>query len=124
MGLNRVPYGASHGIGHQLGAVAGVPHGYTSCVMLPHVMAYNEPATAERQQRIANALGKPNQPAAASMGELIASLGMPTRLRDVGVERHHFDAIANGSLANAWVRANAQPITSADEVLSILERAY
>lgn len=124
MGLNRVPYGASHGIGHQLGAVAGVPHGYTSCVMLPHVMAYNEPVTAERQQRIANALGKPNQPAAASMGELIASLGMPTRLRDVGVERHHFEAIANGSLANAWVRANAQPITSADDVLRILERAY
>lgn len=124
MGLNRVPYGASHGIGHQLGAVAGVPHGYTSCVMLPHVMAYNEPATRPQQQRIAAALGKPNQPASASMGELIASLGMPTRLRDVGVERDHFEAIANGSLANAWVRANAQPITSPDEVLSILELAY
>ena len=124
MGLNRVPYGASHGIGHQLGAVAGVPHGYTSCIMLPHVMAYNEPATSPQQQRIATALGRPDQPASTSMGELIASLGMPTRLRDVGVERDHFAAIANGSLANAWVRANAQPITSPDEVLSILELAY
>lgn len=124
MGLNRVPYGASHGIGHQLGAVAGVPHGYTSCIMLPHVMAYNEPATSHQQQRIATALGKPDQPASTSIGELIASLGMPTRLRDVGVERDHFDAIANGSLANAWVRANAQPITSPDDVLSILELAY
>lgn len=124
MGLNRVPYGASHGIGHQLGAAAGVPHGYTSCIMLPHVMAYNEPATSPQQQRIATALGKPDQPASTSMGELIASLGMPTRLRDVGVERDHFDAIANGSLANAWVRANAQPITSPDEVLCILELAY
>ncbi len=124
MGLNRVPYGASHGIGHQLGAVAGVPHGYTSCIMLPHVMAYNEPVTAERQQRIAVALGRPDQPASESMRELIASLGMPPRLRDVGVEPHHFDAIANGSLANAWVRANARPITSADQLIEILERAY
>ncbi len=124
MGLNRVPYGASHGIGHQLGAVAGVPHGYTSCVMLPHVMAYNESATVERQQRIANTLGRPDQPASESMSELIALLGMPTRLRDVGVEQHHFEAIASGSLANAWVRANARPITSAEQVITILERAY
>src|SRR5208283_3076389 len=32
-----VSKGASHGIGHVLGGTAGVPHGYTSCVMLPHV---------------------------------------------------------------------------------------
>ena len=30
-----VPMGASHGIGYVLGAAHGVPHGYTSCVMLP-----------------------------------------------------------------------------------------
>ncbi len=124
MGLNRVPYGASHGIGHQLGAVAGVPHGFTSCVMLPHVMAYNEPVTRAQQQRIAQALGQPDRPASESMSDLIASLGMPTRLRDVGVEERHFEAIANGSLANAWVRANARPITTSDDVLAILERAY
>src|ERR1039457_4808471 len=34
----KVPFGASHGIGHSLGAVTGMSHGYTSCVMLPHVI--------------------------------------------------------------------------------------
>ena len=33
-----VPMGASHGIGYVLGAVFDVPHGFTSCVMLPSVM--------------------------------------------------------------------------------------
>ena len=33
--------GASHAIGHVLGGSAGVPHGYTSCVMLPAVLAFN-----------------------------------------------------------------------------------
>ena len=35
---NGVAKGASHGIGHVLGGTAGVAHGYTSCIMLPHVL--------------------------------------------------------------------------------------
>jgi maleylacetate reductase len=35
-----VSKGASHGIGHVLGGTAGVPHGYTSCIMLPHVLRF------------------------------------------------------------------------------------
>lgn len=123
-GLNRVPYGASHGIGHQLGAVAGVPHGYTSCILLPHVMAYNEKATGGRQSLIGEALGNANKPAHEAIAEVVSALGMPTRLRDVGVTREHFSAIAEGSLLNAWVRANPQPIHQVDQVFEILEAAY
>src|ERR1700744_1963901 len=56
---NGVAKGASHGIGHVLGGAAGVPHGYTSCVMLPHVLRFNEPANAARQAMVAEALGAP-----------------------------------------------------------------
>jgi len=123
-GLNRVPYGASHGIGHQLGAVAGVPHGYTSCILLPHVMAFNAKATSTKLGLISEAFGEASKPAGESVAELVSELGMPTRLRDVGVTREHFDAIAEGSLLNAWVRANPEPIDRADQVLQILEAAY
>ena len=37
-----VPMGASHGIGYVLGAEFGVPHGYTSCIMLPAVMRWKQ----------------------------------------------------------------------------------
>ena len=123
-GLNRVPYGASHGIGHQLGAIAGVPHGYTSCILLPHVMAYNAKVTGERQKLVSEALGDTAKSANVVIAELVATLGMPTRLRDVGVTREHFNAIAEGSLLNAWVRANPEPIDHVDQVLEILEAAY
>ena len=43
--------GASHAIGHILGGSAGVPHGHTSCVMLPYVLDYNAPVNGERQTR-------------------------------------------------------------------------
>ena len=44
-----ISMGASHGIGHVLGGTCNVPHGYTSCVMLPTVLRWNEPANAARQ---------------------------------------------------------------------------
>src|ERR1700739_4152995 len=50
-----VPMGASHRIGDVLGAAHGVPHGYTSCVMLPSVMRWNKPANADRQALVAAA---------------------------------------------------------------------
>lgn len=123
-GLNRVPYGASHGIGHQLGAVAGVSHGHTSCIMLPHVLAYNEDVTSDAQRQIAQALDRPDVSASEAVAELIANLGMPTRLRDVGVERSHFEAISRGGLTNPFVRANPRPIESESQIEEILDRAY
>ena len=73
--IARVNYGASHGIGHVLGSIADVPHGHTSCVMLPHVMRFNEEATREKQKLIAEAMGRPGVPAADAVAEWIASLG-------------------------------------------------
>lgn len=122
-GLNRTPYGASHGIGHQLGAVANVPHGFTSCVMLPHVMAFNADVTQERQAWIADAMGAPGKPASEAVANLISSLGMPTTLREVGVNREHFDAIADGAMLNAFLRANIKRVDRGD-VISLLEKAY
>lgn len=124
MGLNRVPYGASHGIGHQLGAVAGVPHGHTSCVMLPHVMRYNVSATAEKQALIADALGHHGGKAADAMASLIADLGQPTRLRDVGVREDQLDQIAEGALQNHWVQANPVPLETPRKLRALLDAAF
>lgn len=121
--IMRVPYGASHGIGHALGAAAGVPHGHTSCVMLPHVMRYNEPATRAAQARIAEALGRPGVAAAEAVADLVRSLGQPTTLRAVGVSREQFPAIVEGALKNAWVRTNPRPLACA-ELMQLLEEAW
>ena len=57
--LGRVPMGASHGIGYLLGTLHGVPHGYTSCVMLPAVLRWNAPVLGSAEiGTSASALGK------------------------------------------------------------------
>src|SRR5262249_48931356 len=63
-GIGRVLWGASHGIGHQLGAVAHVPHGHCSCVMLPNVMRYNADVNGQQQTMISTAMGRAGMPAA------------------------------------------------------------
>lgn len=123
-GILRVPYGASHGIGHSLGAVTGMSHGHTSCVMLPHVMRWNLAQTAAAQSRIAAAMGATDGDAAGAVARLIADLGLPTRLRDLGVEKAQFQQIAAGAMENLWVRTNPRPVRSPDDVIELLESAW
>jgi alcohol dehydrogenase class IV len=130
-GLINVNLGLSHGLGHQLGARCGVPHGVTSCVMLPSVLEFNLEHTREPQARIAsifaNAAGKqvdPDAGAADLVRSFIESLGLPTRLRDVGVEPPEFPALAHDAMADLIVASNPRPVKDEAEVVSILERAY
>ncbi len=123
-GLGRVDWGASHGIGHQLGAVANVPHGYCSCVMLPSVLRWNLPVNAAQQTVVAQALGAKDADAATAVAKLVEDLGLPTRLRDVGVRREHYDAIAAGAMQNVFVRSNPRPINDPAQVREILDLAW
>lgn len=123
-GLGRIPWGASHGIGHQLGAVANVPHGYCSCVMLPSVLRWNKPVNGAQQGEVAAAMGRPGREAADTVAELVADLSLPSTLREVGVRREHFDAIAAGSLTNLFVNQNPRPVRRREDVFEILELAY
>jgi alcohol dehydrogenase class IV len=123
-GLGRVDWGASHGIGHQLGAVANVPHGHCSCVMLPSVLRWNRSVNAPQQAVVAQAMGAGDGDAAAAVAKLVESLGQPTRLRDVGVRPQHYDAIADGAMQNVFVRSNPRPITEPAQVREMLEMAW
>jgi maleylacetate reductase len=121
---NGVSKGASHGIGHVLGGTAQVPHGYTSCVMLPHVLRFNESVNAARQKWVSEALGRPDQPAADAVAALIAGLGLPTTLRDVGVKPEQLDAIAAGSMHDRWVHTNPRKIDDPATVRALLDAAW
>ncbi|HYZ40372.1 MAG TPA: iron-containing alcohol dehydrogenase [Stellaceae bacterium] len=119
-----VSKGASHGIGHVLGGTANVPHGYTSCVMLPHVLRFNEPVNSEKQARVSEALGRPDEPAADVVADLIAGLGLPTRLRDAGVKPEQLDLIAEHSMRDRWIHTNPRKIDGPAVVRQLLDAAW
>ena len=123
-GLGTVSHGASHGIGYILGSLCGVPHGYTSCVMLPAVLAWNAKQQTSRQEAINDALGNKQQNAAASVKALVASLGLPTSLRDVDVTMDQLPSIAHRAAKHPVVRNNPRKVNDANDVMEILELAW
>ena len=115
-----VPMGASHGIGYLLGAEFDVPHGYTSCVMLPAVMRWNKSANAERQALVAAAMGHPGQDAGDVLDQFIRGLGLPRSLQDVRVGPEHFDRIAKAAMRTPWVPRNPRRIEDPAQIREIL----
>jgi alcohol dehydrogenase class IV len=118
-----VPMGASHGIGYVLGAVFDIPHGHTSCIMLPAVMRWNKPANAERQIMISAAMGDRDQDAGDLLDRFIGGLEMPRSLRAVNVGPEQFDRIAKQAMGTPWVPRNPRPIPTPEVLREILELA-
>lgn len=123
-----VPLGASHAIGRVLGGAFGVPHGHTSCVLLPAVLEWNAGVDGGRQREVARAMDATDQTSAAqAVAALVEHLGQPRTLREVGVRKEAFDLIAEKSmlmLSHPATSGNQRPISSKDQILEILELAY
>lgn len=116
--------GASHAIGHILGGSANVPHGHTSCVMLPYVLDFNAPVNGERQREVAAAMGRPGTPPARVLDTFIRDLGMPRTLREVRIEQADLPRLAANCMLDDWTYSNPRPISGPEQVMEILEAAY
>jgi len=119
-----VPVGASHPIGRILSNMSSVPHGFTTGLILPSVMRWNAPANPERQKRVAAALGAPERAAADAIAALTADLGLPGRLRDVGVKQSLFPELARRAIGETGIRTNPRPIHSEEDIVEILNLAW
>jgi alcohol dehydrogenase class IV len=118
-----VPMGASHGIGYVLGAVFDVPHGHTSCIMLPFVMKWNKTHNADKQAEIATAMGSSGADAGDVLDAFIGGLGMPRSLSAVKIGPEHFPRISEQAMGTPWIPRNPRPIPTPAQVREILELA-
>lgn len=116
--------GGSHGIGHALGGTADMPHGETSCVMLPHVLRFNASLDQARQDELSAAIGEAGRPLADVVARLVATLGMPGRLRDAAIAKNVLADVAREAMSDRCLKANARSFESMQEVLALLEQAW
>ncbi len=133
-GIMNVRLGLSHAIGHQVGARWGVPHGITSCLTMPAVIEFNAEAAGNRMHRIARAMGlrassredprRVGARVARRLRRLISSLGLPTRLREVGADRREFEAIAEHVLGDPLMASNPRRVEQPEEMLPLLEAMW
>jgi alcohol dehydrogenase class IV len=92
-----------------------------NALILPHAIRFNAEVAPEAVAAVGQALG--DDDAAAAVERLRAQLGLPGRLRDVGVEADDLDAVARLSQTSAAVKANPRPVSEA-EARELLEAAW
>jgi maleylacetate reductase len=122
-GASSTPNGASHGIGYILGAYAGVPHGITSCISLAATLEWNAPVNAERQRAVAERLGRPGARPCDVMRDFVKSLGLPVRLRDLGIGEERIPELARQYDGTGPISTNPRPVRGADDLAEILRLA-
>jgi len=101
-----------------------VPHGYTSCIMLPYVLDYNAAINSNRQADIATALGQPGSAAGDTLDKLITGLGMPRTLREVDITEDQLPQLAENCMLDPWTFSNPREIRSPEQVMEILRAAF
>ncbi|MCW2895301.1 MAG: iron-containing alcohol dehydrogenase [Actinomycetia bacterium] len=115
--------GATHAISHQLGGLTDLPHGLLNAILLPHVMEFNAAVATGRLADVAGAMGlrtglmTPHEAADAAIQTVRAfagKAGLPTTLREVGIECSQLDRVARGALHDAYIVTNPRPVGEAD----------
>ncbi|MFL5272928.1 MAG: iron-containing alcohol dehydrogenase, partial [Anaeromyxobacteraceae bacterium] len=104
--------GLSHVLGKRIGSPHDVPHGVTSCLLLPHVLRRLAPHAPGPARRIAEALEASD--AATGVAELVAALDLPRHLAAWG--------LSEADLVSA-ARDVATPEHPEEELLGILRAA-
>ena len=117
IGFPNSGLGAVHGLALPLGGHFNIAHGVANAILLPHVMAFNLPASRARLRDIAVALGAPRKSAAGAIDHVFAlrrELKLPV-LASFGVGEEHLDALARDALGrNSNCVTNPRPVTEAD----------
>jgi len=123
--------GATHSLAHPLSTLADVPHGTANGLLLWRVMRFNAAAATTRLADIAHALGvpparEPRDQADAAWREvehLAGAIGIPRRLRDVGVTPDLLEPLARAALEDSCHRTNPRPCTYED-LLALYREAF
>ena len=91
-GPANTPMGLSHELGRRIGASYEVPHGITSCIILaPSLQVVRERIQDYRWNMLSQALGgEPPE----RISSLVEELGLPGRLREVGMPEEDLEDIA------------------------------
>lgn len=124
MAFSNVGVAVVHALEYPIGGLTHCSHGAGNGLLLPFVMQFNLPARVSRFADIAHWLGEETagldenaaaQRAIAAVERLKADIGIPPRLRDLGVTADQLPKLAEKAFAvKRILRVNPRPVTAAD----------
>jgi len=105
--------GAVHSLSHPLGGLPGrkLHHGTLNALFLPYVLEFNHDFCAEKLDVLASRAGvKEGSELPAYFARLNEALGLPRRLRDLGVTREELVPLAEKALRDHCTPTNPRPL--------------
>jgi len=130
--LANAGVGAVHALAYPLGGRFHVSHGVANALLLPYVLEFNALADLDKFADIAAALGEPvsaRAPREAALQvvkavrELSSDLGLPQRLREVGVAPEDLDLLTDGAVLQTRLLTNNPRTLTREEIREIYARA-
>jgi alcohol dehydrogenase class IV len=122
-----------HALEYPIGAAVHCSHGAGNGLLLPYVMRFNLPERQAEFRRIAHLLGEDTSGASddeagevciAAIENLKRNIGIPERLRDIGVTQSQLPVLARKSFdITRLMKLNPRTPTE-DDLLKILKDAY
>jgi alcohol dehydrogenase class IV len=124
---------AVHALEYPVGVATGCTHGAGNGLFLPYVMEYNIPACTQQLATVARLLGEETaaisdreaaEKAVVAAQRLKSEIGIPMRLRDLGLEEAQLPSLARATAQiTRLLRANPRPLDEAS-LEGILRRAW
>jgi alcohol dehydrogenase class IV len=118
--------GGVHALSHALGGLPGhdLHHGMLNAVLLPHVLAFNAPAVGHRYRALGEAMRlPPSCDFLIAVANLVARLGLPTRLRDLGLDADALEVAAEFAAKDHTNGTNPR-LAISDDYRAILWEAF
>jgi alcohol dehydrogenase class IV len=109
--------GIVHSLAHPMSSLLDTHHGLANAVNLPYGMEFNYKGFENRFYKMGVALGLGSNSAAKVIPylfELNNELGLPTRLRDIGVEESHIETLSQLAIEDFCHPSNPKPLAKAD----------
>jgi maleylacetate reductase len=131
MGVYSAWTGIHHAIVHVIGGRYKAPHAEIHALMLPYGMRWNLDAVTADYLRMAREIGIEagnDKERAAAVPEYVFAMnqkmGLKLKLRELGVPREGLKQLAADTLGDYSIHTNPKPVTSAEQVLEVLEMAW
>jgi len=109
--------GVVHSLAHPMSALLDTHHGLANAVNLPYGLAFNAACASEKFVRMAQVLPIAQKDAAGVIEwvrELNQQIGIPAKLREVGVKEEHLETLAQLALEDFAHPNNPQPVSLDD----------
>ena len=133
MAFSNCGVAAVHALEYPIGAAVHCSHGAGNGLLLPYVMRFNLPERLVEFRRIAHLLGEETTRASdeeagevciAAVEELKRAIGIPERLRDIGVTQGQLPELAQKSFEITRLMKLNPRTPSEGDLLKILKDAY